>query len=209
MADEEEQQVENAFAILVSITEKSENLRKDIKQDILSSVSTLRKVFAKMKIQLENKSTENNKLSEEVMKVTEEMERTKGGHPTRQVAPSLDHRHHTYSGEARQILPSEDRRRKLFSEVLKDDGGKRYRITVKGKDNTQLTEQIKSQMKKDINPTDIKVGIKTLKTLRDGRILIETCSEEEINYLSRAINTKYGEQLEIMKHKLRKPRLII
>jgi len=58
-------------------------------------------------------------------------------------------------------------------------------------------------------PTDIKVGIKTLKTLQDGRILIETCCEEEINSLSRAINTKCGEQPEIMKHKLRKPRLKI
>ena len=64
-------------------------------------------------------------------------------------------------------------------------------------------------MKKDINPTDIIVGIKTLKTLRDGRILIETCSEEELNSLIRAINTKCGEQLEIMKHKLRKSRIII
>jgi len=49
----------------------------------------------------------------------------------------------------------------------------------------------------------------TLKTMRDGRILTETCSEEEINSLSRAINTKCPEQLEIMKHELRKPRLII
>jgi len=119
MADEEDQQVENAFDILVSITEKSGNLRKDPKQDILQSVSTLRKEFAKMKTELENKSTENNKLSEEVMKVIEEIERTKGSHPARQVAPSLDHRHHTYSSEGRQMLPSEDRRRKLFSEVLK------------------------------------------------------------------------------------------
>ena len=64
-------------------------------------------------------------------------------------------------------------------------------------------------MKKDINPTDIKVGIKTLKTLWDSRILMKTGSEEEINILSSAISTKCGEQLEIIKHKLRKPRLII
>ena len=57
--------------------------------------------------------------------------------------------------------------------MLKEDGGKRYRITVKGKDNSQSTEQIKSQLKKDMNPTDIKAGIKTLKTLRDGGILIK------------------------------------
>jgi len=166
-------------------------------------------VFAKMKTQLENKSAENNKVSEEFMKKTEEMERTKCSHPARDLAPSLDHRRHTYSSEARQMLPSEERRRKLFSELLKDDGGKRYKITVKGKNNSQSTEHIKSQLKKDINPTIIKVAIKTLKTLRDGRILIGTFSGEEINSLSRAINTKYGEQLEIMKHKLRKTRLII
>ena len=100
MADEEDQQVENAFDTLVSITDKNGNLRKDLKQDILQSLSTLRKVFAKMKTQLENKNKENKKLSEEVMKVMEEMERTSDSHPARQVAPSLDHRQHTYSDEA-------------------------------------------------------------------------------------------------------------
>jgi len=80
---------------------------------------------------------------------------------------------------------------------------------VKGKDNRQSTEQIKSQLKKDIIPTVTKVGIKALKTLRDGRILIETCSEEEVKSLRRTINIKYGEELENLKHNLRKPRLII
>jgi hypothetical protein len=64
-------------------------------------------------------------------------------------------------------------------------------------------------LKKDINPADIKVGVKTFKTLRGGKILIETGSEEEINSLSSAISTKCGEQLEIGKHKLRNRRLII
>jgi len=82
------------------------------------------------------------------------------------------------------MLPSGDRRRKIFSEVLKDDGGKRYRITLKAKNNSHSTEQIKRQLKKDINPTAIKVGIKTLKTMRNGIILIETGSEEETNSLS-------------------------
>jgi hypothetical protein len=41
---------------------------------------------------------------------------------------------------------------------------------LKAIDISQSPEQIKFQLK-DINPTDIKVGIKTLKTFRDGRIL--------------------------------------
>ena len=99
----------------------------------------------------------------------------------RLVAPSLNHRQHNYNGEPRQVLPSEVKRGKLFSELLKDEGGKLYRITLKAKDNSQTAEQFKTQLKKDVNPTDIKVGIKTLKTLRDERIPTETCSEEEIN----------------------------
>jgi len=54
----------------------------------------------------------------------------------------------------------------------------------------------------------MKVGVKALKTLKVGRILIEACGEEVLNTLGRAINTKFGENLEILEHNLRKPRLI-
>jgi hypothetical protein len=141
------------------------------------------------------------------MKVTEEIVRMWDSQPARQVAPSLDHMQQTSKSEARQITPS-DGRRKLFADVLKEESDKRYKITLKAKDNCKSPEQIKLQLK-DINPTDIKVGIKTLKTLRNGRTIIETGSEEDTNSLSSAIITKCGEQLEIIKHKLRKPRLII
>jgi len=60
----------------------------------------------------------------------------------------------------------------------------------------------------NINPTDIRVGIKAVKTTRD-RGIIETGSEEESNTLSSEISSKLGERLEIIKHKLRKPRVII
>ena len=78
------------------------------------------------------------------MRVTEEMERTRGSQPLRYVAPSMDHRQYTYIGEPRQVLPYEVKRRKLFSEVFKDEGGKRYSITLKAKDNSQTVEQIKT-----------------------------------------------------------------
>jgi len=121
----------------------------------------------------------------------------------------LDQMQQNSRSGARQVPPSEGRRRKLFSEVMKGEEDRRYKITLKAKNGSQSPEQIKLQLKKDINPTDIKLGIKTLQPLRDGRILIETRSEEEINSLSSVIGTKCGEQLEIIKHRLRKPRLII
>jgi hypothetical protein len=82
------------------------------------------------------------------------------GQPARHVAPSLGHMQQTVRYRVRQVAPSEGRRGKLFSEVLKDEGDKRYKITLKAKDNSQSPEQIKLQLKKNINPTEIKVGIK-------------------------------------------------
>jgi hypothetical protein len=108
--------------------------------------------------------------------------------PAGHVAPSLDHKLQTPRSGARQVPPSEGGRRKLFSEVLKGEPSRRYKLSLKAKSNTQTVEQIKSQIKREINPTDIKVGIKAFKTLRDRGILIETGSEEEINLLSSAIS---------------------
>jgi hypothetical protein len=209
MVDEEDQHVEDTFDAFVSVTEKSGNLSKDLKKDILKNIRILRKVFYKMKTQIENKSGENKKLRDEVMKVTEEMARMRDGQPARHEAPFLDHMQQTVRHGAQQVPPSEGRKGKLFSEALKDEGDKQYKITLKAKDNSQSLEQIKLQLKKNINPTEIKVRIKTLKTLQDEGIIIETGSKEEIYSLSSAISAKCGEQLEIIKHKLRKPRLII
>jgi hypothetical protein len=50
----------------VNITEKSGNLRKDLNQDILVSVSSLRKEFSKTQIQLKNVEDEQKKHREEV-----------------------------------------------------------------------------------------------------------------------------------------------
>ena len=209
MADDEKQHVEKAFNTLVIITEKSGNLRKHLNNVILVFISNLREIFSKIKTQLENKYKENKILSKDIMEVNEEMAKFRDSQPVREVTPYPDHKQQTSRSGARPVPPSEGRKRKLFSNLLQDGREKRYKTTLKAKDKSQTPEQIKLQLKKFINPTDIKVGIKTLKTLREGRILIETGTEEEIDSLSSAISTKCSEQLEIGKRNLRKPRLII
>jgi len=67
---------------------------------------------------------------------------------------------------------------------------------VKSKSD-QSPETIRSILKSKINPADIKVGIKSLKSLRDGRVLIEVGSADETNLLSPNINGKCGEVLEV------------
>jgi hypothetical protein len=79
---------------------------------------------------------------------------------------------------------------------------------VKSK-SSQTPETIKYVLKTKINPTEMKVGIKTLKSLRDGWVVIEVGSIDETNLLSATIRDKCGEDLEFNVPKLRKPRLII
>jgi len=202
--------VNDVLETLVSITKKSGNLRKDLKNDIHVSVSTLRKVFSNLMNQLQNVKDGYKKYTEEFKNATKEEVTGRDRQTTRQVAPSLDHTQQSQSTRAWQIRPSGGGRRKLFSETVKNqDDNKRYRITLKPKEETITPEQIKLQLKKSINPTDIRVGIKAVKTIRDRGLVIETGSEEERNILSTEISNKLGERLDIIQHKLRKPGLII
>ena len=79
---------------------------------------------------------------------------------------------------------------------------------MKSKSN-QSVEFVKNILKTNINPTEIKIGVNTFKSLKDGRVLIETSSKEEINALSTKISAKCVEQLDVYVPKLWKPRLII
>jgi hypothetical protein len=63
---------------------------------------------------------------------------------------------------------------------------------VKPRSN-QSTEAIKSVLKTKFNTTEMEVGIKALKSLKDGRVLIEVGRLNEINLLCTAISNKCGE----------------
>jgi len=64
-------------------------------------------------------------------------------------------------------------------------------------------------LKSNINPTEIKVGIGSLKTLRDGRVQIETGSIQEAETLTNKIKDKLGDKMETNIQRPRKPRLKI
>ncbi|PSN32066.1 hypothetical protein C0J52_19814 [Blattella germanica] len=99
----------------------------------------------------------------------------------------------------------------LFSDVVCSVGQKvekRYKVMVSSKIR-ESTEAMKTTLKTKIHLTMINVGIKTLKSLKDGRVLIETGSKEEIEILSETINTQCCQTLEAEVVKLRNPNLII
>ena len=116
MADEESQRAKCVFKTLVNITEKSGKLRKDLRNDILESVSILRKVFSNLKTQLDITSDENKKLKVEVKKAQEAMVERRERQTARQVAPSLDNMQQTPSSHVRQLSPPAARNRKISSQ---------------------------------------------------------------------------------------------
>jgi len=98
---------------------------------------------------------------------------------------------------------------KLYSEALRGKfKQKRYTFTVTPKES-QPPDTIKGLLKSKINPTDINVGINSLKILTDGRVRIETGSSEEIETLTKDIDDKCPDKLEVSLPKLRNPSLVI
>ena len=72
----------------------------------------------------------------------------------------------------------------------------------------KYTERIKGLLKSQISPAEIKVGINTFKSLKNGKVLTETNSKEEIEALEKDMNAKCGGKLEVNVHNLRKSRLV-
>ena len=50
MADDVSEGIENALKIIVSTAERSGNMKKELKQTIFETVSTLRNLFVKLKV---------------------------------------------------------------------------------------------------------------------------------------------------------------
>ena len=52
-------------------------------------------------------------------------------------------------------------------------------------------------MKRNIDSSQLKVGVSSLKPLRDGRLIIEAGSKNEITLLGKKIEEQCSQQLEV------------
>jgi expansin (peptidoglycan-binding protein) len=87
MADEVNEGIENALNLVVLTIERSGNMKKDLKQTIFETVSTLRNLFVKMKNNCEVNSSKISELKAKVAKAKTELQRftDKGRHLLYQV----------------------------------------------------------------------------------------------------------------------------
>jgi len=112
--------------------------------------------------------------------------------------PSAAERNTHCQTESKAVSPSGGRV-KLYSEVVEG------KIAQKN----QTAETVKEMLKTQVNRAEIKVGIESVKTQRDGRVQIETGSVQEAETLTNSIKDKLGDNIETHIQILRKPRLKI
>ena len=93
MAEEAEDQVENALNMVVSTVEQSSNMRKTLKQKIFETVSTLRTLFAKLKDSGNRKTSEIEKLTKQVDEMGTELKLCRDKLVKVHRAPSLGETH--------------------------------------------------------------------------------------------------------------------
>jgi SMC interacting uncharacterized protein involved in chromosome segregation len=74
MADEVCEGIENALNIIVNTTERSGNMKKELKQNIFETVSTLRNLFVKLKGNIDSKSNAISELEVRMTKMKAELE---------------------------------------------------------------------------------------------------------------------------------------
>ena len=209
MAEDTEQRVDCALEDIMNVTNQSKHVKSELKKMILESVSTLRNTFHSLKKEIVDKSAKNLELQTEVNEVKRELQAFKDARATTSVAPSIDSLKTPMSRTSVPQHPSSGRNMKSYADIAAGRKNERkFKITVRSKGNDP-PEAIKELIKTNINPTEMKVGINTFKALRDGRILIEAGSKEEIERISTSITEKCGKELETKVQKLRNPRLVI
>ena len=154
MAEELEEGIENALNLVVLTTDRSGNMKKELKQTIYETVRTLRNLFVKLKNNCDVKSSKICELQFEVSKVKTELQRVKRdkaekGHGEPSViasqgpagsrlhgAPSVISRQEPAGQRALEGSQSGGSGRKLYSEGLANRTyTKKYKLTVKSNEH--------------------------------------------------------------------------
>lgn len=210
--------VESALGVLLSVTEESKNLRHDLKENIVKSVSKLRKAISMMKSELTEKDKELNNLKVD-LKNTQQLVQTRGIMEVPQMittAPSetRPQRLQRFGRETLHLhmLPPLGLKKNYSTAVGGkqdvDQQPKTYKVFVKSKAK-QSVEYMKTLIKTNLNPVEMKVGVNAFRGLKNGQLLIESNVKAEVDMICRNINEKCGGEVEANVTKLRNPRIII
>jgi FtsZ-binding cell division protein ZapB len=201
-------------------------MKKALKQKILATVSTLRTPIVKLKDSGDKKTNEINNLTKQVDKLETELNQCKDKQAKMHQTPSIAGttaleepavKEHSVPSTATRPEPTEvallhvalptEKTSRSYVAAVQETKATAFKMTVRSR-GEQSPDSIKQLLKTNINPGEIKVGVKTFKSCNGG-VIIETNSKEEIEALGKEIRAKCGTKLEVRVHTRRKPRLII
>ena len=89
-------------------------------------------------------------------------------------------------------------RDRLYSDVARSrekGSNKKFKVVIKSKFN-ESGESVKGVLKSKINRIQMKVGIVAVRSFRDGRVVIESGSKNDIHIITNSINEACGSILE-------------
>jgi len=92
--------------------------------------------------------------------------------------------------------------------VAAERNERKFKLIVTTK-RTHTPDEVQNLLKENVKLTDINVGVQSLKTLRDCRVIIQVGSKKEMELLEEGIRERCGKELETNFQKPRKPRLVI
>ena len=164
MADEVSNNIEDALNKLVNTTDQSGNTRKELKKTIFETVSTLRNLFNKMKVTLNEKTRQNKQMERVINWVKTELDACRNANTMGQPETSSVRGRELPRTVSRRVLPPEDRNRKLYSKV------------VAGRTEIKFKLTLRSKVSQPSEPTQNNLEITSLKSLRDGRVMIKASS---------------------------------
>ena len=175
-------------------------MKKELKHSIHESVCTLRKLVFSLKSDLLGKSEESNESRNEVKQLKNTLENMMSTTSVRQLAPSVTSFPEPTSQRTANSTPPSGGKTKLFSKVLSGKNAERHRLTVKPNDN-KTAEEIKNLLRKKIDPLNMKIGIRTFKSLKNGNVSIEADNKEEIELINTQIPVKCEDHVQANVHK--------
>ena len=177
-----EDQVDQALSLVVCTMEQRSNMRKALKQKILETVSTLRALFVKIKASGDRKTSEINNLTNQVDKLETELKQCKekeanihytpspAGTTTLEEAAVTEHctPSTVTSPELTDValrhvaLPTETTS-KSYATAVRETKATAFKMTVRSR-GEHAPDSIKQMLNANINPGEIKVGVKTFKS---------------------------------------------
>ena len=143
MADDVNEGIENALNVIVTTMGSSGNMKKELKTTIFDTVSTLRKLFAKLLDTNESKDRKTTELERQVANTNAERGEVTGRTSNYIAVPSSASARVTHCPPEKKVEPPGGG--KLYSEVVEGRTiQKRYKLTVTPKNN-QTADKIKKK----------------------------------------------------------------